>query len=80
MSDFFSRVAAAPPPVPPTVANDYKTPYDAAYYFYGSRNPLDPNLPHSQSIVLPPSSFKGTDHSTIKIFIFTLVRSALYPS
>ncbi|KAM9337207.1 centrosome and spindle pole-associated protein 1 [Symphorus nematophorus] len=54
-----SRVAAVPPPVPPAVENDYKTPYDAAYYYYGSRNPLDPNLPYNQSIVLPPSSFKG---------------------
>ncbi|XP_036934487.1 centrosome and spindle pole-associated protein 1 isoform X2 [Acanthopagrus latus] len=35
------RVTAAPPPAPPTVANDYKTPHDAAYYYYGTRNPLD---------------------------------------
>ncbi|XP_050922574.1 centrosome and spindle pole-associated protein 1 isoform X1 [Lates calcarifer] len=36
------RVAGAPPPIPPTVKNDYKTPYDAAYYYYGTRDPLDP--------------------------------------
>lgn len=56
--DFVSfRVAAAPPPAPPTVANNYKTPHDAAYYYYGTRNPLDPDLPFNQSIVLQPSAF-----------------------
>ncbi|XP_038583643.1 centrosome and spindle pole-associated protein 1 [Micropterus salmoides] len=43
------RVADGPPPVPPTVDNNYKTPYDAAYYYYGTRNPLDPNLPYNQN-------------------------------
>lgn len=54
----FFRVADGPPPVPPTVDNNYKTPYDAAYYYYGTRNPLDPNLPYNQSIVLQPFSFE----------------------
>ncbi|XP_029979795.1 centrosome and spindle pole-associated protein 1 [Sphaeramia orbicularis] len=43
------RVAGAHPPVPPTLPNTYKTPYDAAYYYYGTRNPLDPNLPYNQN-------------------------------
>ncbi|XP_065804861.1 centrosome and spindle pole-associated protein 1 isoform X1 [Labrus bergylta] len=43
------RVPAVPPPDPPTVTNHYKTPYDAAYYYYGTRNPLDPNLPYYQN-------------------------------
>uniref|UniRef100_A0A3B4UNE3 Centrosome and spindle pole associated protein 1 n=1 Tax=Seriola dumerili TaxID=41447 RepID=A0A3B4UNE3_SERDU len=43
------RVAGVPPPIPPTVTNNYKTPYDAPYYYYGTRNPLDPNLPHYQN-------------------------------
>ncbi|KAI3355250.1 hypothetical protein L3Q82_018103 [Scortum barcoo] len=43
------RVADAAPPAPPTVTNNYKTPYDAAYYYYGTRNPLDPNLPYNQN-------------------------------
>ncbi|XP_035509088.1 centrosome and spindle pole-associated protein 1 [Morone saxatilis] len=43
------RVAGVPPPDPPTVTNTYKTPYDAAYYYYGTRNPLDPNLPYNQN-------------------------------
>nr|XP_046227260.1 centrosome and spindle pole-associated protein 1 isoform X2 [Scatophagus argus] len=38
------RVAGVPPPVPPTLTSNYKTPYDAAYYYYGTRNPLEPNL------------------------------------
>nr|XP_020455583.1 centrosome and spindle pole-associated protein 1 isoform X2 [Monopterus albus] len=43
------RVAAVLPPVPPTVANHYKTPYDASYYYYGRRDPLDPYLSHYQN-------------------------------
>ncbi|XP_031439503.1 centrosome and spindle pole-associated protein 1 isoform X2 [Clupea harengus] len=38
------RITAGPPPVPPTLADAYRTPYDDAYYYYGARNPLDPNL------------------------------------
>ncbi|XP_030611857.1 centrosome and spindle pole-associated protein 1 isoform X2 [Archocentrus centrarchus] len=41
------RVAGVAPPVPPIVLHTYKTPYDAAYYYYGTRNPLDPHLPHN---------------------------------
>ncbi|XP_023578156.1 centrosome and spindle pole-associated protein 1 [Octodon degus] len=33
-----------PPPLLPPLATNYRTPYDDAYYFYGARNPLDPNL------------------------------------
>ncbi|GCC28270.1 centrosome and spindle pole-associated protein 1 isoform X1 [Chiloscyllium punctatum] len=32
------------PPPPPVMTEHYQTPYDNAYYFYGARNPLDPNL------------------------------------
>nr|XP_060631412.1 centrosome and spindle pole-associated protein 1 isoform X4 [Anolis sagrei ordinatus] len=39
------RIAPLPPPLPPQILPDnYRTPYDDAYYFYGARNPLDPNL------------------------------------
>ncbi|KFV10355.1 Centrosome and spindle pole-associated protein 1, partial [Tauraco erythrolophus] len=38
------RLAPMPPPPPPVLTNNYRTPYDDAYYFYGARNPLDPNL------------------------------------
>ncbi|MEE6463821.1 hypothetical protein FKM82_006063 [Ascaphus truei] len=38
------RIAAVPPPQPPVLAENYRTPYDDAYYFYGARNPLDPSL------------------------------------
>ncbi|XP_067836405.1 centrosome and spindle pole-associated protein 1-like isoform X2 [Heptranchias perlo] len=38
------RIAAVPPPPPPVLTEHYQTPYDNAYYFYGARNPLDPNL------------------------------------
>ncbi|XP_008565066.1 PREDICTED: centrosome and spindle pole-associated protein 1 isoform X4 [Galeopterus variegatus] len=33
-----------PPPLLPPLATNYRTPYDDAYYFYGSRNTLDPSL------------------------------------
>ncbi|XP_062986879.1 centrosome and spindle pole-associated protein 1 isoform X2 [Elgaria multicarinata webbii] len=39
------RIAPLPPPLPPPIlADNYRTPYDDAYYFYGARNPLDPSL------------------------------------
>ncbi|XP_076185718.1 centrosome and spindle pole-associated protein 1 isoform X7 [Aptenodytes patagonicus] len=38
------RLAPMPPPPPPVLTDNYRTPYDDAYYFYGVRNPLDPNL------------------------------------
>ncbi|XP_013123796.1 centrosome and spindle pole-associated protein 1 isoform X1 [Oreochromis niloticus] len=41
------RVPSVAPPLPPIVPHNYKTPYDADYYYYGSRNPLDPHLPHN---------------------------------
>ncbi|XP_056680017.1 centrosome and spindle pole-associated protein 1 isoform X17 [Monodelphis domestica] len=42
-----SRVTSLPPPLPPPPASsllNYRTPYDEAYYFYGTRNPLDTSL------------------------------------
>lgn len=41
------RVASVAPPLPPIVPHNYETPYDADYYYYGTRNPLDPHLPHN---------------------------------
>ncbi|XP_074433318.1 centrosome and spindle pole-associated protein 1 isoform X27 [Larus michahellis] len=38
------RLVPMPPPPPPVLTDNYRTPYDDAYYFYGVRNPLDPNL------------------------------------
>ncbi|XP_071410503.1 centrosome and spindle pole-associated protein 1 isoform X3 [Pithys albifrons albifrons] len=38
------RLAPLPPPPPPVLTDNYRTPYDDAYYFYGARNPLDPPL------------------------------------
>ncbi|XP_031222697.1 centrosome and spindle pole-associated protein 1 isoform X10 [Mastomys coucha] len=33
-----------PPPLLAPLAPNYRTPYDDAYYFYGARNTLDPNI------------------------------------
>uniref|UniRef100_A0A3B4CQ59 Centrosome and spindle pole-associated protein 1 C-terminal domain-containing protein n=1 Tax=Pygocentrus nattereri TaxID=42514 RepID=A0A3B4CQ59_PYGNA len=38
------RVTGVPPPLAPGLSEVYSTPYDDAYYYYGARNPLDPNL------------------------------------
>ncbi|XP_048452232.1 centrosome and spindle pole-associated protein 1 isoform X3 [Rhincodon typus] len=39
-----SITTVPPPPPPPVLMEHYQTPYDNAYYYYGARNPLDPNL------------------------------------
>lgn len=49
---FSLRLAPMPPPPPPVLTDNYRTPYDDAYYFYGVRNPLDPNLAYCELIVL----------------------------
>ncbi|XP_048638922.1 centrosome and spindle pole-associated protein 1 isoform X11 [Marmota marmota marmota] len=57
------RVAPLPPPpiLPPLVTN-YRTPYDDAYYFYGARNTLDPNLAYygSGMIGVQPAAYVRT--------------------
>lgn len=49
---FFLRLAPLPPPPPPVLTDNYKTPYDDAYYFYGARNPLDPALAYCKLMIL----------------------------
>ncbi|KAM9308386.1 centrosome and spindle pole-associated protein 1 [Gastrophryne carolinensis] len=52
------RIAVVPPPQPPVLAENYRTPYDDAYYYYGARNPLDPNLAYYPTAMVgigPPS-------------------------
>ncbi|XP_029955933.1 LOW QUALITY PROTEIN: centrosome and spindle pole associated protein 1 [Salarias fasciatus] len=70
------RVAAFDPLIAPSVPETYKTPYDAAYYYYGARHPLEPNLlfnqpglsgsaGHSGNIVNPfqrPPRVKSSGH------------------
>ncbi|XP_074478579.1 centrosome and spindle pole-associated protein 1 isoform X2 [Sebastes fasciatus] len=60
------RVAGVPPPVPPTVNNNYQTPYDAAYYYYGTRNPLDPNLPYNKNDLPGGVRQSGHFHSPLQ--------------
>ncbi|KAM4865144.1 centrosome and spindle pole-associated protein 1 isoform 1-T1 [Thomomys bottae] len=38
-----------PPPLLPSMATNYRTPYDDAYYFYGARNTLDPSFAYYDS-------------------------------
>lgn len=42
------RITGVRPPLGPSLADSYQTPYDNAYYYYGARNPLDPNLAHCE--------------------------------
>lgn len=49
---FSLRVVPMPPPLPPVLTDNYRTPYDDAYYFYGARNPLDPNLAYCELMIL----------------------------
>ncbi|CAH2285339.1 Hypothetical predicted protein [Pelobates cultripes] len=53
------RIAAVPPPNPPVLTDNYRTPYDDAYYFYGARNPLDPNLAYYHPSMLGPQIAPG---------------------
>ncbi|XP_018409709.1 PREDICTED: centrosome and spindle pole-associated protein 1 [Nanorana parkeri] len=48
------RIAAVPPPQPPVLVDHYRTPYDDAYYYYGARNPLDPNLAYCRRVENKP--------------------------
>ncbi|XP_060241854.1 centrosome and spindle pole-associated protein 1 isoform X3 [Meriones unguiculatus] len=41
-----------PPPVLLPLAPNYRTPYDDAYYYYGARNTLDPNIAYYGSGVV----------------------------
>ncbi|XP_067234319.1 centrosome and spindle pole-associated protein 1 isoform X2 [Chanodichthys erythropterus] len=55
------RITGVRPPLGPSLTDSYQTPYDNAYYYYGARNPLDPNLAHygpagDQQSHIPPEA------------------------
>ncbi|XP_059390706.1 centrosome and spindle pole-associated protein 1-like isoform X2 [Carassius carassius] len=51
------RITGVRPPLGPSVTDSYQTPYDNAYYYYGARNPLDPNLAYlGQQAHIPPKA------------------------
>ncbi|XP_070603979.1 centrosome and spindle pole-associated protein 1 isoform X2 [Erythrolamprus reginae] len=51
------RIAPLRPTLPPPILTDnYRTPYDDAYYYYGTRNPLDPGLTYYGAGGTQPSS------------------------
>ncbi|XP_058689086.1 centrosome and spindle pole-associated protein 1 isoform X5 [Poecile atricapillus] len=55
------RLAPLPPPPPPVLTDNYKTPYDDAYYFYGARNPLDPALAYYSTDMMGTQPMPGLD-------------------
>ncbi|XP_017209453.1 centrosome and spindle pole-associated protein 1 isoform X1 [Danio rerio] len=55
------RITGVRPPLGPSLNESYQTPYDNAYYYYGARNPLDPNLAYYGPVVgqqshIPPEA------------------------
>ncbi|CAM4722294.1 unnamed protein product [Leuciscus chuanchicus] len=55
------RITGVHPPLGPSIPDSYQTPYDNAYYYYGARNPLDPNLAYygpagGQQSHIPPEA------------------------
>uniref|UniRef100_A0A8C5PML4 Centrosome and spindle pole associated protein 1 n=1 Tax=Leptobrachium leishanense TaxID=445787 RepID=A0A8C5PML4_9ANUR len=61
------RIAAFPPPQPPVLPDNYRTPYDDAYYFYGARNPLDPNLAYYHPSMMGPPTSSGISIPITKV-------------
>ncbi|XP_016140961.1 centrosome and spindle pole-associated protein 1-like isoform X1 [Sinocyclocheilus grahami] len=54
------RITGARPPLGPSLADSYQT-HDNAHYYYGARNPLDPNLAYygpavDQQALIPPEA------------------------
>ncbi|KAG1954000.1 centrosome and spindle pole-associated protein [Pimephales promelas] len=58
------RIAGVHPPLGPSIPDSYQTPYDNAYYYYGARNPLDPNLAYwgRQSHIPPEAHWPVLQH------------------
>ncbi|XP_051543103.1 LOW QUALITY PROTEIN: centrosome and spindle pole-associated protein 1-like [Myxocyprinus asiaticus] len=55
------RITDVHPLLGPTLTDSYQTPHDNAYYYYGARNPLDPNLAYygptvGQQSHIPPGA------------------------
>ncbi|XP_050954414.1 centrosome and spindle pole-associated protein 1 isoform X2 [Labeo rohita] len=55
------RITGVRPPLGPSLTDSYQTPYDNAYFYYGARNPLDPNLAYygptvGQQAHVPPEA------------------------
>ncbi|XP_062841629.1 centrosome and spindle pole-associated protein 1 isoform X3 [Trichomycterus rosablanca] len=75
------RVTGIPPPPAPALSELYSTPYDEAYYYYGARNPLDPNLTYYGASVgaVPslPNLPAGTHSSVRQPPALVLAQSAL---
>ncbi|NXN86872.1 CSPP1 protein, partial [Bombycilla garrulus] len=57
------RLAPLPPPPLPVLTDNFKTPYDDAYYFYGARNPLDPALAYYSTGMMGMQPTLGLDPS-----------------
>ncbi|XP_043081843.1 centrosome and spindle pole-associated protein 1 isoform X3 [Puntigrus tetrazona] len=82
------RIAGVHPPLGPSLADSYQTPYDNAYYYYGARNPLDPNLANygptmgQQSVIAPEAQWPSSGGFTQAISHAGVVSSgpALFPS
>ncbi|XP_041422392.1 centrosome and spindle pole-associated protein 1 isoform X4 [Xenopus laevis] len=61
------RIAAVPPPQAPVLTENYRTPYDDAYYFYGARNPLDPSIAYYPPGVMGLQPVQGVNMPVTQI-------------
>ncbi|XP_078208721.1 centrosome and spindle pole-associated protein 1 isoform X21 [Callithrix jacchus] len=70
-----------PPPLPPPLATNYRTPYDDAYYFYGARNTLDPSLAYygSGMVGVQPAAYVSAPvtHQLIQPIVNTVGQNEL---
>ncbi|XP_069846958.1 centrosome and spindle pole-associated protein 1 isoform X10 [Dipodomys merriami] len=68
-----------PPPLLPSMATNYRTPYDDAYYFYGARNTLDPSFAYYDSRVMggQPVAYAPVTHQLAQPIVNTVGQNEL---
>ncbi|XP_042522342.1 centrosome and spindle pole-associated protein 1 isoform X5 [Dipodomys spectabilis] len=68
-----------PPPLLPSMATNYRTPYDDAYYFYGARNTLDPSFAYYDSRMMggQPVAYAPVTHQLAQPIVSTVGQNEL---
>ncbi|XP_048214661.1 centrosome and spindle pole-associated protein 1 isoform X2 [Perognathus longimembris pacificus] len=63
-----------PPPLLPSMATNYRTPYDDPYYFYGARNTLDPSFAYydSRMMGVQPVAYGPVTHQLAQPIVNTV--------
>ncbi|XP_048214667.1 centrosome and spindle pole-associated protein 1 isoform X7 [Perognathus longimembris pacificus] len=71
----YDRIAPLPPPpLLPSMATNYRTPYDDPYYFYGARNTLDPSFAYydSRMMGVQPVAYGPVTHQLAQPIVNTV--------